>query len=559
MGSKMPIICQHCKSENKANAKFCLKCGKDLLNAPAKTDPVLRLLRVDTRVSNYQVIGIIYNRADYNQYEVTDIAPPELRLAVCDDSSCGAYHQPDQTFSESICTVCGKPLNKNKNLLLTMIERTDPPREIEQAFLANSLTHGRLCVPLKFFQQDNFSYLILPKWSELPGEMEIPQLLKDSVDLALALEVIHKGGVSFNGHIMKRHLGIFNNHLSWVNFDNCSLSPYTVPASSVSSDVIGLARLVYRFLSNQNDFSPMANQSQSINNFFKKALQDQAITTVAAYAEELTNALAEQQDTPPGSLEFEVGGLSHVGMDRQLNEDSLMTLTFNLSSQSSSQPRGVYAVADGMGGHAAGEVASRTVVETLSQETAKTLLPAWSKGELVDLEVWIKDAVLAANKAVYTRGKGAGSDMGSTLVIAVLDGATLHLANVGDSRIYLVNKDNIQQLSTDHSLVERLVASGQITREEARTHDKKNVIYRTMGDKLNLEVDKSKHTLVQNDYLLLCSDGLSGMVDDPYLQNIIMNAPSPQQACEDLIKAANAAGGEDNITAIVVKIIATFQ
>jgi PPM family protein phosphatase len=439
-----------------------------------------------------------------------------------------------------------------------MIERTVEPDEIEQAFLTNNLTHGRLCVPLKFFHQDDHSYLIYPKWSELPDEMEIPQLLKDSVDLSLALDVLHKGGISFEGQIKKGQLGIFNHHLSWINFDNCSLSHHAASASSMASDVIGLAHLVYRLLTNQNDYSPKANLSQSIDDFFKKALQDQAITTAEAYAEELTSATAEQQDNLI-SLEFEVGGLSHVGMDRQLNEDSLMTLTFNLTSQSSSQPRGIYAVADGMGGHAAGEVASRIVVETLSQEAVKLLLPAWSNGQSIDLENWIKDAVLAANKAVYTYGKGSGNDMGSTMVIAVLDGTLLHIANVGDSRIYLVNRNGIQQLTTDHSLVERLVASGQITREEARTHDKKNVIYRTMGDKLNLEVDKSQHTLAQDDYLLLCSDGLTGMVDDPYLLRIIMDAQSPQQACADLIKAANAAGGEDNITAIVIKIMATLQ
>jgi PPM family protein phosphatase len=444
------------------------------------------------------------------------------------------------------------------DFITTSIERTIAPSDIEQALLTKNLTHGRLCLPLKFFQQADRFYVILPKWNALPDEMEIPQLLKNSHDLALALDVLHKGGFSYEGEIKKRQLGFLNNYLSWVYFDNCSISPQVASESSMRSDVIGLARLVFQLLSNQKEYSPQANLSPSINDFFKKAIDDQVITTGEAYAEELMDALAAQQDDAI-SVEFEIGGLSHVGMVRQLNEDSLTTLTFNLTSQSSSQPRGVYAVADGMGGHAAGEVASRTLVEILSQEAVTSLLPAWTYGQLIDLEKWVNDAVLAANKAVYSRGKGSGSDMGSTLVIAVLDGTTLHIANVGDSRIYLVNRNGIQQLTTDHSLVERLVASGQITREEARTHDKKNIIYRTMGDKLDLEVDKSKHTLAPDDYLLLCSDGLSGMVDDPYLHKIIMNAPSPQQACEELIIAANASGGEDNITAIVVKIKATTQ
>jgi serine/threonine protein phosphatase PrpC len=130
------------------------------------------------------------------------------------------------------------------------------------------------------------------------------------------------------------------------------------------------------------------------------------------------------------------------------------------------------------------------------------------------------------------------------------------LANVGDSRIYRVSPQSIEQLTTDHSLVERLIASGQLSREEARYHPQRNVVYRTIGDKPNVEAETSIHTLAPGDYLLLCSDGLTGMIEDRIIQKLILDAPSPQEACERLISAANAAGGEDNITAIVIQIIA---
>jgi serine/threonine protein phosphatase PrpC len=159
-----------------------------------------------------------------------------------------------------------------------------------------------------------------------------------------------------------------------------------------------------------------------------------------------------------------------------------------------------------------------------------------------------------ANRKVFELRKSAGTDMGSTLVSAVLDGSRAYVAHVGDSRAYLINSQGIRQITTDHSLVERLIATNQITREEARHHPQRNVIYRTIGDKLKLEVDLSVHNLKVGDRLLLCSDGLSGMVDDPMIYQIVQGAASPQAACDALINAANAAGGEDNITAIIVEV-----
>ena len=152
--------------------------------------------------------------------------------------------------------------------------------------------------------------------------------------------------------------------------------------------------------------------------------------------------------------------------------------------------------------------------------------------------------------------KEAGTDMGSTLVLALLEGSQAYITHLGDSRIYLVNPRGIQQLTTDHSLVQRLVATGQISREEARRHPQRNVIYRTIGDRPDVEMDISTHALIPGDRLLLCSDGLTGMVEDQYIQKIIMEATSPQAACDQLIDAANSAGGDDNISIIVVEIIA---
>lgn len=553
----MTIICRYCEAENKENARYCVNCGNDITEAKTNDGTVLKPLQISTVIMNYQVLGITYNSSERNRYDVVDISPEDQRVAICADPNCGAYHQPwSGSGADKFCTQCGKPLSAN-NLILNMIEHTTPPNEAVQEIIQRSITHGFLCVPLRVFQQNRAFYMVTPKFGGLPEVIEVDQLLKDSIGLAQGLDILHQTGISFDGQLGKNQLGFFNNHLAWVQFDSCSVSNQRVLPDAMRKDVIGLAQFLYRAITNQKEYTPQTGFSQQMNELFRCVLQEQSIATAAAFSQAMEAALAQQASTI--SIELQLGQISHVGMVRELNEDSLMVLSLNMARQSRNQPRGVFAVADGMGGHAAGEVASGLIVETLMQEAARSLVPGWASNQTIDVQKWVTNSVLTANKAVYDRGKGAGNDMGSTLVLAVFDSATVYIAHVGDSRIYLVTPDSIQQLTTDHSLVERLVASGQITREQARTHDKKNVIYRTIGDKPNLEVDTAVHTLSPGDFLLLCSDGLSGMVEDQYLFQILNNASSPQKACEELIKAANAAGGEDNVTAIVVKVVATSK
>jgi protein phosphatase len=172
------------------------------------------------------------------------------------------------------------------------------------------------------------------------------------------------------------------------------------------------------------------------------------------------------------------------------------------------------------------------------------------------VEDWLKSIVTAANEAVLSQ-QGSRTEerkMGSTLIMALVLAGEAHIANVGDSRAYLLNSTTIQQISVDHSLVERLVQIGQLTREEARTHKQKNVIYSTVGDKEDMEVGFFQVKLQPGERLLLCSDGLSGMLTDEEIQVISRNRPDPAAACKSLIEAAKLAGGHDNITTIIVQM-----
>lgn len=196
------------------------------------------------------------------------------------------------------------------------------------------------------------------------------------------------------------------------------------------------------------------------------------------------------------------------------------------------------AVADGMGGHAAGEVASRTAVEA-----ARSVGGSAAR------------RVQAANLAVIdTASKQSRlSGMGTTLVVAQLDGdGSVDIAHVGDSRAYLVTDDRLEQITSDHSYVAEMIEAGRMTEEEAEVHPYRSVVTRAVGLDRRVDVDTHAVTMVTGDRLLVCSDGLSSMLDDGAIAEILDAHPDPGEAVEALVEAANLAGGADNITVVVV-------
>ncbi len=251
----------------------------------------------------------------------------------------------------------------------------------------------------------------------------------------------------------------------------------------------------------------------------------------------------------PENIAWQIAGLTDVGLKREINEDRFVMLEAATTDQT---PCGLYIVADGMGGHEHGEVASKLTIDTIQARFDQTTFAN------NDYEGWMKEAINAANSTVIahqSNGAEGGLKMGSTLVMALVVGNKAYIANVGDSRAYQLNQETISQISVDHSLVERLIQLGQITREEARTHNQRNVIYSTIGDpKAKLQIGFYQVTLQPGDRLLLCSDGLTGMLTDEQLLNINHSTQALDEACKILIKAANASGGEDNITAILVEM-----
>jgi serine/threonine protein phosphatase PrpC len=258
------------------------------------------------------------------------------------------------------------------------------------------------------------------------------------------------------------------------------------------------------------------------------------------------------------SIRLLVGQRSDAGQVRELDEDSLLAMTLSPTFESQTAPvLGLFAVADGMGGHDSGEVASSLALQVLAERAIRyIILPELSDRSSSPEEIVgsLEDAVLAANDAVYLARQKRGSDMGTTVTAALVRTDRLFLAHVGDCRAYLWNSDGLDQLTIDHSVVARMIADGQAEPDEIYTHPHRSVIYRSIGDKPLVDVDTAVLPLEAGDRLILCSDGLWEMVYDEGIEDVMMQESDPQLACDQLVKRANLAGGEDNISVIVVQV-----
>ncbi|MGD2142935.1 MAG: Stp1/IreP family PP2C-type Ser/Thr phosphatase [Anaerolineae bacterium] len=249
---------------------------------------------------------------------------------------------------------------------------------------------------------------------------------------------------------------------------------------------------------------------------------------------------------------LEVGWITDAGRTRDHNEDSALVIAAAHDGDDAPPSFGLFVVADGMGGHRAGEVASSLAARVAAHHiTRRSYLPrlvARKPGarQRALTEVLI-DAVQAANDAVSKQVPRGGT----TLTCALVVGNQAYIAHVGDSRAYVLTHEGLKQVTHDHSLVDRLVESGQLTSEEAAVHPQRNVLYRAVGQSNTLKVDTHVRKIPPGDCLLLCSDGLWDVVDEVDIVDLILQAPSLQGACEDLVAAANEAGGPDNITAVL--------
>jgi len=236
-------------------------------------------------------------------------------------------------------------------------------------------------------------------------------------------------------------------------------------------------------------------------------------------------------------LRFIVHGKTDKGLVRKENEDAFCI----------EKDLGLLAIADGMGGHASGEVASKMAIEILKDSLKKEGQPLPDR---------LNSGVKLANRTIYeaSRSQSQLNGMGTTLTALQLDGNRLSIAHVGDSRAYLIRGGVIEQITDDHTIVSEQVAGGMMTREEAARSDMRNILSRALGIASEVDVDVEEFTVSEGDQLVLCSDGLSELISEDEILSEVQSTKRPDLACNELVNLANQRGGEDNVTVIVAHL-----
>jgi protein phosphatase len=251
-------------------------------------------------------------------------------------------------------------------------------------------------------------------------------------------------------------------------------------------------------------------------------------------------------------------GKSDIGLVRKVNEDDFLCLKLNdlLKLENPGLDLYLCIVADGMGGRNAGEVASSMAVHEIVEFIKEKYIKVLVEKDTAEEKIFslIRDAIYYSNDRIYKKSllNSEYVGMGTTLSMILIKDNTLFYGHVGDSRIYLIRKNEITRLTEDHSLVAELVKQGTIKPEEAFSHPQKNIITRALGTEYDIEADLGKHEMAEGDYVLLCTDGLSNLINDNDIMEQVLSAQDVEQACEKLINMAKENGGYDNITVVVI-------
>ena len=522
-------------------------------------------LQPHTRVGEYEIVDLHEEHDGQMIYRA--LAPAD----VC--AQCGTRAaEADARF----CEECGAELRPREVLLL---ERSlDPNRPpIGPARLVDLPDESlrNLLPPVTAFTANDRQYLIME--AEVPGFQSLAELLStqgeapdqpaalDDADalpialqLAQLLQYLHQNGTAL-GNLSLAQLLVGPSRRLRLR-DASSLQPLT--DQTRQSDLQQLAHTLEDLTRMPRETRKLSSEALETKPEQPHSLQDvlglgrmgslpDAESWVAAL-----EAVGASHRAVRG-LTTRVGARTDVGIQRELDEDALMTQELRIALSGAYVNAGIYVVADGMGGHAAGEVASTLAVRAAANSIAQQLVElASGSAQGIDderLKALVATAVDQANLAVLEEGHRRSNDMGTTITLALVVGDRCIVGNVGDSRTYLFHDGQLQRISKDHSLVMRLVDVGQITEDEIYTHPHRNAILRSLGDKPDVELDLFPVRLEPGAALLLCSDGLWEMVHDPRLAEIITTVDDPQAACDQFIKEANANGGEDNITAILVR------
>jgi serine/threonine protein phosphatase PrpC len=581
----MPV-CERCGRENRTEARFCWNCAAplDVVRPTAEDREWLALsLTRDEPGEATPATGVTgpLGAVGVTEEETMDQQAPTLfagRYELPPGEAVGTITVVDTTPWRR-CWACGSGANEPGDAFCNDCGAALEPRRYRAALTPREAPLGpalvvaitdataRAALPAVVEQLEEGDQVLTVIQDGGHGPLAAPldetAALAVGADLAQLVAHLHGQGLALGAVEPDDLEAVPGGGARLRAVDNLRRFPQEEAAAAVQSDLTALAELL-----EQHTATPRTTQRLTEDEAAQAIAEGEAglatvlrqvrtgeLADAAALAERLRAILAER--TNPVSLRQVIGAHTDTGMVRDHNEDSYLTIQLGLDNNSRRQGWGVYIVSDGMGGHAAGEVASGLAIRgaadlILGEYLARQVQPdaSYSEAEAADL---VRRAVLRANERVVEESRAQGNDMGATFTMALVAGDRVTVGNVGDSRTYLVRDGKLTRVSKDHSLVQRLVDLGQIGPDDVYTHPQRNAVLRSLGDRPEVEVDVFSERVRPGDALFLCSDGQWEMTRDPEMEQLIAAEADPQAACAALIVAANKAGGEDNITAVLVR------
>ena len=447
---------------------------------------------------------------------------------------CGSDETPRAKAS---CVSCGADLRPRRFLISVRWERHR--LEPFSQFFDRQLDHPGINGPVDLFYERDVLCAVSPWRGEgLMLDESAPLPARQVLDLAQratgVMAFLHTHGVSLGGLSAANFLVGEGRAYIFYDPEVRSVSSSPVPEAQQTQEVQHLAAFLRRFAS---------VSEQPLSDFFAEAERG-IYSSPLAFGRALEKLIQREY---PNVLPNTLAAMSDVGLARSLNED-------NWGWTNLQHDINLYVVADGMGGHDKGEVASQMAVETICRE-ARSRVQSMARADAEALENALDESFQAANNGIKDHSVQMNNDMGTTMTAALIqENALALIANVGDSRAYLVRDQQLHQITRDHSLVARMVEQNRIRPEEARHHPHSNILLRTVGTESNVDIDIFRVDLAPDDVLLLCSDGLWGEVDDADIEATINQHGDLRISCRELVRAAHQGGGKDNVTVMLIQI-----
>lgn len=488
--------------------------------------------RPGTYLSEHYVVEGLVRLAEGRMFYIVNNDRPDRARRFCWE--CGNDDTPQDADR---CVACGADMAIRR--FLVSVRWDGEGFHAYTDYFDKRINHDGFASPVDMFFQDgvlcsvvlwNGENLLLNEASPI----ELYPLVKMALRATGILAFLHHSGVALARLSPANFLVREDGEIVLYDPDVQEVFEGPVPPEDRAADITMLATLLHRLV---------APGHVALVQILERAMEG-AFPDASSFGkaiDEGTAAIPADTPTPP------IAAMTDVGLLRSLNEDNWGWIEVGPGME-------LHVVADGMGGHDSGEVASAMAVATICRE-ARIRLREKPEATREELENVLEESFQLGNNGIKQHSERMQNDMGTTMVAALVkDHKLAYVANVGDSRGYLLRDQVLHQVTRDHSLVARMVEQNRLTAEEARTHPHSNILLRTVGTEMNVDIDIFSVDLEPGDQLMLCSDGLWGEVEDEDIEELMNQAETPRDAAWDLVRAAHHGGGRDNVTVVIYTV-----